>query len=151
MYNWETLKEDVYYEDGSLRDMYILETDKRDWESWSKLVNENFAVEFYDGLTQTYESRINIDRVFEFWNDSEKFTDSNKATIAIDNVLIKCYFFTTDEIENDIDPREVKTDTDHLNIVLYLKAVAKTLKKDVLLTCENLQDQVLLKIKKSSG
>ena len=149
MNNWKTLKEEIYYEDGSLRDIYVSKTDKTDWESWSKLVNENFNVEFYDGLTKKNEPQINIERVFQFWKDSDRFSDSNNATINLGNVKVKCYFFTEEEIENDIEPREVKTEKDHLTIIGYLKAVAKTLNKDVILTSENLKEDVLLEIKKA--
>ncbi|SDL86509.1 hypothetical protein SAMN04488034_1193 [Salinimicrobium catena] len=151
MNNWNILKEEIYFEDGSLRDIYISKTDKTDWESWSKLVNKKYDVEFYDGLTRKKTTQINIERVFDFWNDPDKFSDSNNATINLGNVKVKCYFFTEKEIENDLEPREVKTEKDHLNIIGYLKAIAETLNKDAVLTSENLKENVLLEIKKGSG
>ncbi|GAB2775449.1 hypothetical protein [Salinimicrobium soli] len=151
MNNWKSLKEDIYFEDGSLRDIYISKTDRTDWESWCKLVNKNYDVEFYDGLSRKKTTRINIDTVFEFWDDREKFPDTNNATINLGNVKVKCYFFTEKEIENDIEPREVKTENDHLNVIGYLKEIAETLNKDVVLTSENLKEDVLMEIKKGSG
>ncbi|MFD0975358.1 hypothetical protein [Salinimicrobium gaetbulicola] len=151
MNNWKTLKEEIYFEDGTLRDIYISKTDKTDWERWCKLVNENFDVKFYDGLTRKKGTRINIERVFEFWNDPDKFFDSNNATISLGNIKVKCYFFSEKEIENDIEPREVKTEKDHLNLIGYLKAISETLDKDVVLSSENLKEDVLLEIKKGSG
>ncbi len=146
MKNWKFNKEEIYYEDGSLRDIYVFDTNKEDWRSWSKLVNERFEVEFYNGRTQELEDKINIEEVFNFWTDQTGFTDTNTATIKLGKVLIKCYFFIESEIENDIDPREVKTEENHKAIMEYLQQVSIILKKKVVVTSEMAEDDILLEV-----
>ena len=146
MKEWKSIKEELYFEDGSLRDIYVFGTNKEDWEKWSSLVNEKFEVEFYNGQTQKLEPRINIETVFNFWKNPEAFKDSNNATIKLGKVIIKCYFFIESEIESDIDPRELREEADHKAIMEYLLAIKETLKKDVVLTPEMTEEIILLKI-----
>jgi hypothetical protein len=47
--NWKRLKEEVYFEDGSLRDIYIFDTSIEDWKKWVDLVNREYRVSFYNG------------------------------------------------------------------------------------------------------
>ncbi len=56
--------------------------------------------------------------------------------------VIKCYFAGDDEIENDIDPREVVSIDDHLRIVQYMAAVSKRLNKPVIMTMENARNTI---------
>lgn len=146
MKSWDSIKEEIYYEDGSLRDIYIFDTNKEDWRSWSNLVNEKFEVEFYNGRTQEIEDKINIEEVFNFWADQTGFTETNSATIKLGEVLIKCYFFIASEIEDDIDPREVKTEENHKAIMEYLQQISKTLKKKVVVTSKMAEEDILLEV-----
>ncbi len=57
-----------------------------------------------------------------------------------------CYFFIESEIENDIEPREVKTEEDHQAILSYLKAVADKLSKKVRMTPEMEPEAILLEM-----
>jgi len=31
---WENIKQNIYYSDGSLRDIYILNSTRADWKKW---------------------------------------------------------------------------------------------------------------------
>jgi hypothetical protein len=93
MKDWKSIKAELYYEDGSLRDILVLETNREDWKNWSSLVNDNYQVEFYNGRTLKTESRIDLEEVFRFWEDSGSFEEPNKATIKLGEVVIMCYFF----------------------------------------------------------
>jgi hypothetical protein len=146
MKKWKSIKEELYYEDGSLRDLYVFGTNKEDWKNWSSMVNKRFEVEFYNGQTQKLESRIDIETVFSFWKNSEVFADSNYATIKLGKVIIKCYFFIESEIENDIDPREVKEEEDQKAILEYLLSIKQVLKKKVVMTPELEEETILLQI-----
>ena len=146
MKNWIFIREGLYYEDGSLRDIYILNTSKEDWKIWSNLVNEKFKVEFFNGRTQRSENSIEIEEVFRFWDFPDEFATTNSATINLGKVIIKCYFFIESEIENDIDPREVKEDADHQAIMDYLLTIKEALKKKVIVTPEMAKEIILLEI-----
>lgn len=139
---WKNLKEKVYYEDGgSLRDIYVFETTIEDWERWIDLVNQNYRVEFYNGFTEEKSDQIDVGVVKQYWEGKTEM--SNWATIFIYNFQIKCYFFISQEIENDISPKEFLSIEDHLHLMEYLKAVSGCLNKKVFLTEENYQKEYI--------
>jgi hypothetical protein len=42
--NWPDLKSKIYYSDGSLRDIHVLQTNLSDWQKWVDYVNENYRI-----------------------------------------------------------------------------------------------------------
>lgn len=136
--NWEYLKNNIYFSDGSLRDIYVLNTSRIDWENWIDFVNKNYKIEFnYFEKNGEFVSskKIISEKVFERWDGiNDLIVD---ATLNISGILIKCYFFSEDEIENDITPLEVKTFEHHHQLMDYLSSVSKILDKEVILTIEN--------------
>lgn len=136
--DWHKIKEEIYYSDGSWRDIYVFGTTKDDWGRWIDLINQKYTVEFYNGQTQKTEAAINKEVVFDYW---DRKTDLlNGAAVTVGNISVKCHFFTPTEIENDIDPKEIATLADHNQIISYLVDVSSTLNKTVVLTAENQRD-----------
>ena len=134
---WEKIKTDIYYSDGSLRDIYVLDSTIEDWKKWIDFINENYQVkfEYFDNQgNKKIESKINFDEVSKYWNNYE---NPISAEFLVGEVLLKCYFFSIDEIENDFFPEEVKTIEQHNLIIEYLKSISKILNKEVILTPEN--------------
>lgn len=134
---WEKIKTDIYYSDGSLRDIYVLDSTIEDWKKWIGFINENYQVKFkyFDNQgNKKIESKINFYEVSKYWNNYE---NSISAEFLVGEVLLKCYFFSIDEIENDFFPEEVKTIEQHNLIIEYLKSISKILNKEVILTPEN--------------
>lgn len=134
---WEKIKTDIYYSDGSLRDIYVLDSTIEDWKKWIDFINENYQVkfEYFDNQgNKKIESKINFYEVSKYWNNYE---NSISAEFLVGEVLLKCYFFSIDEIENDFFPEEVKTIEQHNLIIEYLKSISKILNKEVILTAEN--------------
>jgi hypothetical protein len=146
MNDWEILKKEVYFEDGSLRDIYVYNTDKADWEKWSNLINEQFEVEFINGFTLETGTRVDIDEVFRYWENREAIAGPFIAAIKLRELRVNCHFFEEGILENDISPREVKTEADHKAILEYLQAVSSVLKKRVIMTLENTEELILLEI-----
>ncbi|GAB3714000.1 hypothetical protein GCM10027592_53470 [Spirosoma flavus] len=140
--DWQTIKDKVYQCDGSLRDLYVLNTTQEDWQKWFRLINESYSVEFYDGQTERVETIIDSDLAIEYLDG--KIDSLVSATIKLGAVIVKCYFFADQEIENDIDPREVTSIDDHIRLVDYIIAVSKCLNKPVIQTEENSQDMILI-------
>jgi hypothetical protein len=133
--NWEILRKKIYYIDGSLRDIYVKDTNMQDWEKWIDLVNTKYEVKFNNVLSGEIESQINKSIVFDYWNGKTDLL--NNVTIYLGDILVKCYFFGGNEIENDITPTEINSIEDHNRLVDYLKDVSACLGKEVMLTPEN--------------
>ena len=104
------------------------------------MVNETYPVEFYDGQVQKPAAMIDADAALSYLNGQRDLLIN--ATIKIEGVIVKCYFFAEQEIENDIDPREITSIEDHNRLIAYMKSVSKCLQKPVILTDENVQNVV---------
>lgn len=141
--NWQELKDKIYFEDGSLRDILVFNTTRSDWQKWADLVNEKYSVEFHDAKTDLISDKIDFNIVEEYLKSTDR--DSIKAAIKVGSVIVMCHFFDDSEIENDISPREFKSQSDHDNLICYLDDIAAALNKEVCITVENTQGSILLK------
>lgn len=132
--NWQEIKERIYHENGSLRDIYIRKVTPDDWKRWIDFVNKNYRIDFKIGNTLKGD-KIEYDVIAAYWNDPGQECPS--AAIHLDNVIIKAYFFDENEIEHDITPIEIKSLKDHESLLEYLKSVSALLNRPVELTQEN--------------
>jgi hypothetical protein len=146
--DWYIVKEEIYYSDGSWRDIYVPGTAQDDWLKWIDFINQNYSVSFYNGQTQQTETSIKKEVVIEYWERKTDFP--NGTTIKLGSILVKCHFFVIQEIENDIDPKEIETIEDHYNLVSYLINISKLLNKSVILTAENQRDLVYISVDKDN-
>jgi hypothetical protein len=139
---WQELRNKIYFQDGSLRDIYIQDTTQNDWKLWTEFVNAQYKVSFtiYEGDITT--EKIDFDKVLEFWSGS--LDSSIAATVFVGDILVKSYFFCEEEIENDITPKEVTSVDDHNRLIDYLKGVSKALNKRVILTPEMEPETILI-------
>jgi hypothetical protein len=145
--NWTKLRDKIYYLDGSFRDIYILRTNRMDNQVWVNYVNENYRVDWYNGKTDKEENKVNFFVIEEFWNGNLDFCST--AKVFIDNIQINNHFFGSDEIENDIDPREFNSIEDHNKLIKYMSDLSSILDKEVILTPENEQETVLMTVWKN--
>lgn len=146
--NWQDLKEQIYFEDGSFRDIYAFNLTYDDWRKWCDFVNQNYEVEFIDKQTDEKQSSINFSEVDAFW---QKKSESVKlATIKLGEINVNCHFFVVDEFENDITPNEIKSLEDHKILIDYLKNLSKLFNRQIYLTCENSPDLVLIETSNSA-
>jgi hypothetical protein len=60
-------------------------------------------------------------------------------------MIINCHFFTEQEIELDLDPREVNSEERLNSLFRFMKVLGKHLGKEVILTLENSPHLVLLR------
>jgi hypothetical protein len=142
--HWTELKKRIYFEDGSLRDIYVLDTTIDDWGKWIDMVNKKYSIEFWDAKTDLRSDKIDFTTVKEYW-DSNGQREIVTATINLGLITVKCYFFDDSEIENDIDPRELKSEDEHIKLTQYLNDISVSLDKEVIMTNENTKDSILIR------
>ena len=142
--DWKTLKEKVYYEDGSLRDILVKNTNIQDWASFVDFVNNNYKIQIRDHDTVIENARIDINKVINFWEDLD--LGRIDASIFVGNALINVHFFGPSDIENDILPQEILSIDDHDQIIAYMITLSKALNKEVLLTADSTEDEVLITV-----
>jgi hypothetical protein len=144
--HWTELKKQIYFEDGSLRDICVLGTTMSDWEKWVELVNKKYQVEFWDSKTELTSDKIDFAIIREYW-DSNGSRETISARIRLDSINVMCYFFDDSEIENDVAPPEIKSLEDHIRLINYLNDISISLDKEVIVTDENTRTKVLLKVR----
>ena len=147
--NWNHLKKEIYFWDGSWRDIYVHSTSANDWKIWVDFVNQNFKVEFYNGLLKKKEPRIDFSVIQDHWKGNHEFMSSARVFID-DNIQVNAHFFDDSEIENDIDPCAFKSMDDHNKLLEYLKELSKKLEKEVTVSLENCPKMIFIKIKGES-
>ena len=145
--DWQQLRDKIYYIDGSLRDIYVHGTTKHDWTIGADYVNRKYKTSFYPYGTEIPKDKIDIHQVFEVW-DGIHYNLSN-VSVFIDDILIKSYFFTDAEIENDITPKEINSIDDHHKLIEYMSDISEILNKKVILTPENSPDIELIAVSRN--
>jgi hypothetical protein len=77
-------------------------------------------------------------------------TDSNSlrylCTVFLEKVELKRHSFHDMEIEHDIDPSQINLIADHERLMAYLVTLSSTLQKAVIVTAENLQATVYIRV-----
>lgn len=144
--NWTQLKKEIYYCDGSLRDIYVFQTNLEDNEKWTNLVNQLYSVKWFNGLTQTEEQKIDIQVIRGYLKGEHSLCSS--ANVYIDKIQINNHFFIDNQIENDISPTEINNIDDHEKIINYMSVISVLLDKPVILTPENEQETILIRVTK---
>lgn len=123
---------DLWEQDGSLRDVYFLDTTIQDWQTFLNLnISKNFRYTF-DG------NKAEISSAIDLLNNCD---GSHTLSIETAGVEINCHFFCTEEIELDIDPRQVKGEREHIAVLEYIAQLAMALHKTAYMTPENSQSE----------
>ena len=141
--DWEKAKA-AFYCDGSLRDVYVRNTAFEDWNrflAYASLHSTSYSV---DGEPRPLPAQAS--EIFE-----EGDRKAHLLAIKFGEVVLNCHFFTVDELELDIDPRQVTSQHALDVIVQALTNIGKALKKDVILTDENAPTSEWLRYEAASG
>ncbi|WP_273129482.1 hypothetical protein [Bacillus weihaiensis] len=140
--NNEDVLTNIFYKDGSLRDIYILNTDKYDWNKFLNLLqssqlNLNLLI---DG-TEKNDVNLHIDDVINI-------SDEKNALIIIDlnGIKIHCHFFCIEEIELDINPKEIVNSYSANLVFEFMRNISSKLEKEVFISPENMSEYRLITI-----
>ena len=139
--NWNDIKW-IFEPDGLLRDIYVQEVTLLDWEKLIDFINLNYNLKFGEAES----SQIDKDYVIRYLKDDTGEIESKVLRIYRNGVTINCHFFLSDQIEFDVDPKEIKSLQDFENIENFMISLSKTLHNQVTLTGENWPTFPLVKI-----
>ncbi len=70
--DWKLLREKIYYLDGSLRDIYVRDTGRDEWETWINFVNNKYQIEFIIEGSDEKFNQIDKNIVFNYWDSEDK-------------------------------------------------------------------------------
>ena len=134
---WEKVSAELA-RDGSLRDLYVFETSESDWDillaslsSWP--YEASFLV---DGEPVAIPDTAAV--AFEIRNRA-----APTLRIDVSGISVCAHFFTPDEVEFDIDPREVSDPGSLAALSEFVRRLGQALGRPVVLTHENRPEDVI--------
>ena len=134
---WRRLKHEFTW-DGSLRDLYVERTDLEHWQALLEFLRERQYSVSYQRGGQNEPVPVAAADVFA---DREK---THVLSITVDGILLNSHFFSPEEIELDIDPREIHDNSRFATLCHFMCELSKCLRRDILLTHENLKGAQIL-------
>jgi hypothetical protein len=137
--NWNDIQW-IFEPDGSLRDIYVQDVSLIEWEKLIDHLNANF------NLTYSGTAKIEKKYVLEYLQDKSGEMESKSLTIHLEQIKVNCYFFLAEQIEFDIDPKEVNSLRDFEKIENFMTSISETLQEQITLTEENHPEFPLFKI-----
>ena len=138
--------EDLFAWEGSLIDMYVLDTTLEDWQRLLDfLLASPYALRYSrDGATEPLPDRIEV-----------IFAERSVANVALfideSQLSLNCHFFAPDEIEFDLNPRAIDGQPRLVRMLDFMRALGSTLGKEIILTPENLQERPLCRFDPRAG
>ena len=126
----------AFHFDGSWRDIYVFDTTIDDWEKFLDFVR-NYDCKLR--LLHDGDPSAIPDTALKIFQDTEH---SHSLSMDIDDITIVAHFFRTDEIEMDIDPREITSQIQFDRFTNFVLALGSKLQKDIFITEENASEEI---------
>jgi hypothetical protein len=134
---WDNVRGE-FDRDGSLRDIYVVETTLADWQSFLDWLRRSPYGPVFSSDGAEAILPATADEVFRVVNESCVL-----MAIHLGEIQVHCHFFVQSEIELDIDPCQI--DARQFPLLLgFLAGLGDQLDKDVRLTHENDRDRPFL-------
>ena len=137
---WQLLEKDFASCDGALCDIYVQNASVDDWQ----------AV-IYSLRQSKFRLELQIDgQVTELPRDVSKllFRDPNASCpsmfVHIGSTTLNCHFFTDEEIEFDLNPRDMRPEL-LPDVLSFLKLLGRATSKPVILTVENSPEAAIMR------
>jgi len=141
---WDEYKIE-FISDGSLRDIYIKDIDLDDWQAFIDILRSM-------DLELKYEVDGKVSNLTEFIKDIVLDCErSHLLRILLDEISINCHFFMSNEIELDLDPKEIDSEDKAKIIFNFMSEIGNTLKKEVTLAPENEEKEYIFKYNFETG
>jgi hypothetical protein len=138
---WNAVRDEFAF-DGSWRDIYVLGTDMA---SWQRMLDGLRAAGYdlaYFRADQPSDLPAAAAQAFPSPAEPDR-----RLSIRFAGVLANCHFFTPEEIEFDIDPREVQGQEQLDALFGFMRCLAEAVGKEAILTAENWPDIVIFRVR----
>ncbi len=128
------------YQDGSLRDVYVLTTTERELEAFFDYVRPIFV----DG-----DFRLNGEPALLPATYIQTMMRGQEAaatlSIPVGGGVVNCHFFDDNELELDFSPNDYQTEESWNALSSFLQGLADAMQREVLVTAENTQECVRIR------
>jgi hypothetical protein len=137
--DWDRAASD-FEPDGSLRDIYVFGTDLSDWQ---RVLDALRTWRPGPNLRIDGEPAAIPDKAEEIFARARKLGASLSVEVA--DALVNCHFFREDEIEFDLDPRDVAGPEQLEALGRFMRILGEATGKPVVMTMENRREAVILR------
>lgn len=137
---WEAVRDEFAF-DGSWRDVYVLGTDMGDWQRMlDGLRSAGYDLVYLrDG--ETTDLPTHAEDAFPLEGESDRL-----LAVHFGGVQANCHFFTPEEIEFDIDPREVGGQAQLDALLGFMWSLATSVGREAILCPENCSEIVIFRV-----
>lgn len=132
--------------DGALRDINIRNTTIADWQAVINVLTTHVPGLEYRMAGEAVDPPTDISRVFRRQTSDVGF----ELYVPMGMTTLNCHFFTEDEVEFDLDPREMKPEF-FATLVDFFRLLGEATTKPVLLTMENMPEAVIMRFEPATG
>ncbi|MEK5407648.1 protein export chaperone secb [Paenibacillus sp. FSL W8-0439] len=138
--NYDEVANEVFFKDGSLRDIYILDTDIQIWA---------IIFEYLESNEINY--RVTIDGLITRIRDIAELLRIKKEasigiTIEYSEIDICGHFYEGNVIEFDISPIQIDSEKKIDILMNFLKSLSRKLNKTIIITLEMTMEEVLVRV-----
>ncbi|MBI3409427.1 MAG: hypothetical protein HY040_13885 [Planctomycetes bacterium] len=138
---WDAVQEEFAF-DGSWRDICVFRTDISDWQRMLDAIRGADYTVVYFRNDEATQLPGDASRAFPPAGECDR-----RLSVWFADVLANCHFFTVEEIEFDIDPREVKGQQQLDALFGFMRCLAQAVGKETVLTAENCPEVVIFRIR----
>jgi hypothetical protein len=136
---WESVAQEFAF-DGSLRDIYVFDVGLPAWQRvLDRLRQAEYELIYHRGDDVSELPPAAADALPP--NDE----DARMLSVKFYGILANCHFFTRDEIEFDIDPREIEGQRQLDALLAFMRLLSDATGKDAVLTPENCREIVIFR------
>lgn len=119
----------LWERDGSLRDIYVQNTDAVHWRRFDQLLSHYECSYTFDGLVAPFPGSHSA---------LENREGSHVLSIFLNGpVQICCHFFIAEQLELDISPMEITRSTEHEEVLSFVENLVAALELPADITPEN--------------
>jgi hypothetical protein len=126
----------LWERDGSLRDIYVQDTEAVHWDRFDQLLSQYDCSYTFDGVAVPFPGSHSVLANRE---------GSHVLSIVLDGpVVIYCHFFIAEQLELDISPREIVGPLAHDEVLSFVENLAEALERPTDITPENSEQMPFL-------
>ncbi|WP_426192980.1 hypothetical protein [Massilia sp. DWR3-1-1] len=121
--------------DGSLRDIYVQNTEAVHWDRFDRLLSQYEFTYTFDGMPLPFPGSRGALANRE---------GSHLLSIPLDGTVINCHFFIAQQLELDISAKDVAGPLEHERILAFVENLAEALELPADITPENWEESPFL-------
>lgn len=126
----------LWERDGSLRDIYVQDTEAVHWNRFDQLLSQYECSYTFDGVAAPFPGSHRV---------LENRDGSHLLSILLDGpVEICCHFFIAEHLELDISPKEITGPLEHEEVLSFVENLADALELSADITPENAEQTPFL-------